>query len=269
MRKDRPMATFPFMACLLALMGAAGSNPPLGVEGVGVEEKLGAAVPGDTVLKDEEDRTLTLGSLLGKPTILTLNYFRCAGICTPLLNGVVDALNAMPLEPGKDYQVITVSFDPRDTPEMAFRKKVNYLKQMARPFPPEAWRFLTGDGAATRRICDAVGFGFRAQGEEFIHAGVIVVLSPKGEVTRYMYGTSFIPADLQMALGEAARGEARPTVSKILQFCFSYDPASRRYVFAMTRAIGAFIIILAFGFGIAVAFRGRGKKKKDTVDTAP
>src|SRR5512135_2863325 len=122
---------------LLALAQVAGSGE------AGVDERLGAQVALDTVLKDEGGNDVTLRQLVDKPTILTLNYFRCAGICTPLLNGIVDALNKIGLEPGKDFQVITVSFDPRDTPEIAHEKQINYLAQMKRAFPPRAWRFLT------------------------------------------------------------------------------------------------------------------------------
>lgn len=215
---------------------------------VGIDEKLGVHIPLDLVLKDEEGNPVTLGALIDKPTILTLNFFRCTGICTPLLNGVVEAINQSKAVPGKEYQVITVSFDDRDTPEIAMGKRTNYLKQIQRPFPPTAWHFLTGDGATTKALCDSVGFKFKRQGDQFIHAGAIVFLSPKGKVTRYMYGITFLPADFQMAVNEAARGEARPTIAKFLQFCFSYDPAGRGYVFSTTRASATVILLLAAGF---------------------
>jgi protein SCO1/2 len=226
---------------------------------VGVDERLNAQVPLDLVLKDEEGNPVKLGSLLGRPTILTLNYFRCAGICTPLLNGVVELCNKVQAEPDKDFRVITVSFDARDTPDIALRKKVNYLKQMKRPFPPTAWRFLTGDAAATKTLCDSVGFKFKAQGEDFVHAGVIVFLSPEGKVTRYMYGVSFLPADVQMALGEAAKGEAEPTVAKFLQFCYTYDPEGRRYVFSFTRVAAGVILLAAAAFVVFLVVRKRQK----------
>lgn len=215
---------------------------------VGIDEKLGATIPLNLVLKDEEGNAVVLGTLIDKPTILTLNFFRCTGICTPLLNGMVEAINQSKAIPGKEYQVITVSFDDRDTPEIALGKRTNYLKQIQRPFPPTAWHFLTGDAATTKALCDSVGFKFKRQGDQFIHAGAIVFLSPKGQVTRYMYGITFLPADVQMAVNEAAKGEVRPTISKWLQFCFSYDPAGRRYVFSTTRASAAVILLMAAGF---------------------
>jgi protein SCO1/2 len=190
-----------------------------------------------------------------KPTVLTLNYFSCAGICTPLLNGVSDVLNQVQAQPGQDFQVLTVSFDPKDTPEIAQQKRANYLKEIKRPIAPSAWRFLTGPEAATRALCDAVGFKFKAQGDGFIHAGAIMLLSPGGKVTRYIYGTSYQPADLQMAILEAARGETRPTINQWLQFCFSYDPAGRSYVFDVTKAAAAATILLALGFGAFLVFK--------------
>jgi protein SCO1/2 len=227
---------------------------------VGVDEKLGAQVPLDMVLNDEDGKPVRLGTLIDKPTVLTLNYFRCAGICTPLLNGMSDVINQVQSRPGQDFQVITVSFDPTDTAEMAKMKQTNYLKEVTRPIGPSAWRFLTGPAAVTKALCDSVGFKFQAQGDSFIHSGVILVLSPQGKVTRYMYGVSFLPADLQMALLEAARGEARPTVNTLLQFCYSYDPAGRAYFFSVTKAVAVLTFLFAGIFLGILVF----KKKKPT-----
>jgi protein SCO1 len=240
----------------------AADPPVFSAAEVGIDEKLGAQVPLDLVLNDEEGRPVKLGALLGKPTVLTLNYFRCAGICTPLLNGVVDVINQVQANPGQDFQVITVSFDPRDTPEIAFQKRSNYLKEIQRPIPPAAWRFLTGEGAATKALCDAVGFKFKAQGADFIHAGAIVILSPQGKVTRYMYGVTFLPADLQMAVLEASRGEARPTINKWLQFCYSAEPSGRGFVFSITKTVASITILLAVIFAAGLVFRKPRTKEK-------
>src|SRR6267142_490745 len=147
MKRIRILAPIGGALALLAFLAApppAAAQAPAGGD-LGLIENLGGSIPLDLTLNDEEGHPVKLCSLIDKPTILTLNYFRCAGACTPQLNGMVDVLNAVEAEPGKDFQVITVSFDPRDTPEIAFQKKVNYLKQLRRPFPPAAWRFLTGD----------------------------------------------------------------------------------------------------------------------------
>ncbi|WP_257314182.1 SCO family protein [Geothrix fuzhouensis] len=240
------------------------ATPSFTPQEVGIDEKLGATVPLDLVLNGEDGQPVTLRQLIDKPTILTLNYFRCAGICTPQLNGVVEVLNRTQAEPGKDFQVITVSFDGRDTPEMAAQKRTNYLGELTRPFPPAAWRFLTGPAATTHALADAVGFKYKQVGEDFVHAAAIIFLSPQGKVTRYMYGVTYLPADLQLAAQEAARGEAQPTINKFLKFCFSYDPAGRKYVLNTT-SIGATVIILAaLIFVVALIRRGRKTKPEET-----
>lgn len=250
---------------LLALPAPAQAPPPaptFTAEEVGITEKLGQRIPMDLVLKDEEGRDVTLGSLLGKPTVLSLNYFRCAGICTPQLNGMVEVFNRTQAVPGQDFQVITVSFDPRDTPEVAAQKRTNYLREMTRPFPPAAWRFLTGEATATKALADSVGFRFKPQDGEFIHAGALIIISPKGMVTRYMNGVTYLPADLQMAVQEASREEPRPTINKWLKICFSYDPEGRKYVFNFTKVAAIVVIAAALAFLLSITVRGRRGKGK-------
>ncbi len=245
---------------------AQAAAPSFKPEEVGIDEKLGATIPLDLELKDEDGKSVTLRQLIDKPTILTLNYFRCAGICTPQLSGVAEVLNRTEAIPGQDFQVLTVSFDERDEPEVASQKRTNYLGEITRPFPPAAWRFLTGPGATTRALADAVGFKFKRVDDDFVHAAAIIFISPKGQVTRYMYGTSYLPADLQMAAQEAARGEAQPTIKKFLKFCFSYDPAGRKYVLNTTILGAAFTILAAAVFLIVLVRRGRSSKIKAEED---
>lgn len=254
-----------------ALRGQAPAAPPAAPstapsftpQEVGIDEHLGATIPLDLELKGEDGKPVTLRQLIDKPTILTLNYFRCAGICTPQLGGVAEVLNRTEAIPGKDFQVITVSFDERDEPEVAAQKRTNYLGEITRPFPPAAWRFLTGPAATTKTLADAVGFKFKRVNDDFVHAAAIIFISPTGKVTRYMYGTSYLPADLQLAAQESARGEAQPTINKFLKFCFSYDPAGRRYVLNTT-SIGAVVIILAaLVFVVVISRRGRQTKSEE------
>jgi len=235
------------------------SEPPLDV---GVDEKLGQTVPLDLMLVDEQGERVSLRSLLDKPTLLTLNYFRCSGLCTPLLNGIAELLQRTDQIPGKDFQVLTVSFDPSDNAELASRKKENYLKQLKPGFPPDAWRFMTGDPVSTKRLADSVGFRFARKGDEFVHAGAVMVLSPTGKVTRYLYGVTYLPFDVKMAVAEASQGRTGPTIARFLKFCYSYDPSGRRYFLDITRVAAAFTVMLAVGFGIAVAVqRKKGKKR--------
>ncbi len=245
----------------LALLAQA-PVPTFTAQEVGINEKLGQTIALDTPLKDEDNQPVTLRSLIDKPTILSLNYFRCAGICTPQLGGMAEVFDHTQAEPGKDFQVITVSFDPRDTPDMAAQKRVNYLHEIKRPFPQAAWRFLTGDAAATKALAESVGFKFKPQGDDFIHPAALYFLSPKGEITRYMYGVTYLPADIQLAAQEAGRSEARPTISKWLSICFSYDPVGRKFVFNTTRTAAMIIIFGAGVFLLVLILKGRWSKVK-------
>lgn len=232
---------------LLALSArpATAAEPAADPVGVGIVERLGTQVPLDLGLLDEDGKKVSLRKLVDRPTILALVYYRCAGICTPLLVSLTRTLNEMPLEPGKDYDVVTVSFDPLDTPLIAKEKRLNYLRQMRRPFPPSAWRFLTGPQAATKALADSVGFGFVKKDEDYVHPAALMILSKDGKLTRYMYGTTFVPADMQLALSEASTGIVRPTVNKFLGFCYTFDPESRRQVFRLNRVFGALTLAAA------------------------
>jgi protein SCO1 len=232
---------------------------------VELDEKLGQNVPLDIQLVDETGHPVVLRQLIDRPTLLTLNYFGCGGLCTPMLQDLSRVLNEIHLQPDQDFRVLTVSFDPRDTPVIAAAKRDNYFRQLKRPFPPTAWRFLTGPEANTKALADAVGFKFVRHGDDYVHPAAIIVLSPEGRITRYIYGPFFQTFDVQMALGEAAQGLVRPTVSKLLRFCFSYDPAGRRYVFRLTRFVGAGMLGLAavFVFLVTRPARRSGDKRHD------
>jgi protein SCO1 len=226
---------------------------------VGIDEKLGSSVDLNAVLKDETGKQVTLRQYVDKPTILMFNYFRCPGICPVLISNMVEVVNRMQLEPGKDYRLVAVSFDPTDTPQVAGEKKANYLNQMRRPFSPDDWHFLTGDDVNTKAVADSVGFRYQLKGDMYVHPGAIMLLTPQGILSRYIYGTSFVPADVEMAVREAAGGAVRPTVSQALAFCYTYDPQGRRYVFSITRLVGTATLALAAVFMVFVI---RAKKRK-------
>jgi len=236
---------------------AASAAQDIKPEEVALDEKLGGVVPLDIVLRDEAGQRVTLGQLVDRPTILTLNYYRCAGICSPQLNGLADVVNVTHAEIGRSYRIVTVSFDGRDTPEIAARKRANYLEQVKRPVAPGDWRFLTGEPAETRRLADAVGFKFKRVGDDFVHPGALMFLSPKGVVTRYMYGTSYVAGDVEMAVEEAAKGKPQPSINKWLSFCFSYDPVGRKYALNVTRIAGTVILAAAMAFAIVLIVKGR------------
>ncbi len=253
----------PALVLVLAIV-VAGNAQMKAASNVGIDEKLGAKVALDTVLKDENGKDVTLRRLIDKPTILFFNYFRCPGICPVLISNMVHVVNQMNLSPGKDYRLIAVSFDPTDTPEKAGEKKANYLNQMRRPFSPDDWHFLTGTAENTRTVADSAGFNYHLQGDMYVHPGAIIVLTPKGVISRYLYGTTFIPADVEIAIKEAAGGQVIPTVSRVLSFCYVSDPEGRGRVFSVTRFAGAAILIIAAVF---VVFVLRSKKKRNDINT--
>jgi len=227
---------------------------------VGIDEQLGEQVPLNLTFFDEDVKTVPLKDLLDRPTILALVYFECPGICTPLLNGLTEVLGKLDLKPGVDYQVLTISFDPTETPKMAKGKRQSYVKQLKKPFPESAWHFMTGTQKNIDRITDAVGFRYKRQGEQdFLHAAVLTILSPDGLVARYLYGTSFLPFELQMALAEAAAGRTGKAANRVLLYCFSYDPVGHKYLLSVTRITGLVTLLFAGSFGLWLFLTGRKK----------
>lgn len=226
---------------------------------VGIDEKLGTTIPLDLTFLDEYGKPVTLRSLVTKPTIFTLVYYRCPGICSPLLSGVSSMVDKMDLVPGKDYNIVTISFNPKEDYIMASEKKNNYLAGMKKQIPGDSWKFLTGDSASIAKITDAIGFRYQRQGEDFIHGAVITAVSPKGHIARYLYGTDFLPLDVKLALTEASEERTGPTINKLLKLCFSYDAGARKYVLNVTRIAGGGIILIMVGFVLMLTL----KKKKN------
>jgi protein SCO1/2 len=228
---------------------------------VGIEEHLDDFVPLDIMVIDEKNQTTNLGALIDKPTIINLVYYRCPGICSPLMEGLADVMDKVDLELGKDYQVLTISFDPRESIELAHRKKNNYLNLLSNPEPArEHWQFFVSDSADIARLTDAVGFKYRKAGNDFVHAATIVIVSPAGKITRYLNGTFFLPFELTMAITEASEGISAPTVNRILQFCFAYDPVGQKYVLSMTRVSLPLITFSSVIIVLILVVRTRKKK---------
>lgn len=225
---------------------------------VGVDEKLGDYLPLETKFVNSLGDTVALGDLIDKPVLLALVYYECPGICNPMLTDLAYRLPQVDLAPGEDYEVITLSFDHEETPKVAAKWKNNYLLGIDNKYPSEHWTFLTGDSTSIKKITDAVGFYFRPDDEEFVHAGVVVTIAPDGKICRYLFGVNFNKFDIKMALLEAESGKTNPTIAKMLQFCFSYDPEGRAYSLNITRIIGTFMLIVV---GIFMTVLLRRKKK--------
>ncbi|MBM4168750.1 MAG: SCO family protein [Ignavibacteria bacterium] len=218
---------------------------------VGIEEQLGTTIPADLEFYDEHGQIVTLGDLVNKPTILTLVFYRCQGICTPLLMETASIVDKMGLEPGQDYQILTLSFDFTEKPSLAQAKKFNFLKALEKKVPNDFWRFLTGDSANVFALTNAVGFYFKPEEDQFIHPGALIFLSPERKVTRYLLGITYLPFDVKMALMEASEGRTGPTIAKLLKFCYTYDAEGRTYAMNITRIAGIGILLL---IGVFVTF---------------
>ena len=230
---------------------------------IGIEEKLGENIPLDIPFFDEEGRRVSLGELVDKPTVLSLIYYSCPDVCPLLLSGVAEVVGRMPGEPGEDYNLLTVSFDERDTPADARQKKANYLRAGDKPVAEEVWRFLTGERESIKRLTDAVGFRFKRRGKIFLHPVSLVVLSPRGRVVRYLYGNTFLPFDLKMALTEASEGRFSPTINRVLLYCFSYDPKGRKYVFNILKVMGTSMLLVVAAMFVLLTVKGRGRARKE------
>jgi len=231
--------------------------------GVGIEEKLGQIIPLDTVFNDETGNRISLRQVIHKPAILAPVYFSCPDVCSFLLYNLAGALNQLSSEPGKEYQVLAVSFDETEKPPLALEKKRLYLKMIEKHFPEEAWRFLTGEEENIRKLTEAIGFRFKRVGKTFQHPLSLVILSADGKITRYMYGTDVLPFDLKMALLEASKGRVGPTISKALRFCFSYDPKGRKYVFNTLKITGIITLAFALSFILFLVFKGKRRPGKE------
>jgi protein SCO1/2 len=226
---------------------------------VGFDEKLGGTIPLDLTFFDEYGQSVKLSSLITKPAILNFVYYRCPGLCSPLLKGVSEVIDRLDMEPGKDFEVITIGFDPKESYLTASEKKKNYLESMKRDIPDDSWRFLTGDSSGIAQITDAAGFRYIPQGNDFIHGAAIIAVSPKGKIARYLYGTVFNAFDVKMALTEASEGRTGPTINKIVKLCYSYDPEGRRYVLNITRVAGGGILFLLVVFIAVLSIRKKTK----------
>lgn len=251
-----------YIAAVLVGSAGAESGKKTGPPEVGIDARSGQYIPLDLSFKDEQGKAVSLKDLIREPTILSLVYYRCPGICSPLLGGVADAIDGLPLKPGKDYNVLTVSFDPSDTPNTASEKRKNYLKLIHKPFPAEAWRFLTGDSDHIARLTRSVGFNFIREDNDFLHPAAVIVIAPDGKIIRYLYGTTFLPFDLQLALTEASQGRAGPSISRALLLCYSYNPKERKYVFQLTRVAGGFVLFFALALFVYLNVEGKIRKSK-------
>lgn len=227
---------------------------PAALQGVGIDQRLDQQIPLDLVFRDEVGREVPLSTYFGqKPVVLALVYYQCPMLCTQILNGMETSLRAVSLDPGRDFEVVSVSFDPSDTPELAAEKKMNYVRRYGRPNTANGWHFLTGGEASIKALTDAVGFHYRydPKTHQFAHASAIYVLTPQGRMSRYFYGVEYAPRDLRLGLVEASQNRIGNPVDQILLFCYHYDPATGKYgaiAMNMVRLGGATFVLISGSF---------------------
>jgi protein SCO1/2 len=231
---------------LCALCTAAGPAPAAAqapaelLERIGFDQNLGARLPLDARFVDDSGLPVALGDVLGRrPAVLVFVYYECPMLCTLVLNGLVRALRAMDLQAGRDFDVVAISIDPAETPELARARKERYLETYGRQGAAPGWRFLCGDEESIQRVAGAAGFRYAyvAERDEYAHASGLVVLTPEGAVARYLYGVEFSPRDLRLGLVEASAGRIGSAVDQVLLLCLHYDPLTGRYGFAILGAI--------------------------------
>lgn len=216
----------------------------------GIEENVGGVLPTDLTFKDENGLTVNLRELIDKPTLLTLVYFRCPSICSPLMHELAATADMMDMKPGVDYDLITVSFDDREGPELARQAKKNLLTRMKKKLEPEQWRFLTGDAANITVLADTIGFRFRKDKEDFIHAATVAFVDKDGKIVRYLGGLSLLPADVELAVVDTMEGNERSIMQRIQKLCFAYDADGKTYVFQVNRIV-LFVTLLAVAIFLA------------------
>jgi len=256
---------FVFSLCWVSPLFAH-DDRPVALRNVGLEQKLGAQVPLDVEFHDEAGRTVTLKDYFGRrPLILSLVYYSCQDLCPLTLDGLVRGMRPLSFNIGDQFDVLTVSFDRRDTSALAAAKKRDFVKQYSRPGAEKGWHFLTGDETAIQRLTEAVGFryNYESENDRFGHATGIILLTPDGKIARYFYGIEFSPRDLRLGLIEASAKKIASPIDQLLLFCYHYDPATGKYsllVMNLVRLAGIATVLVLVIFIAVMLRRDRSRK---------
>jgi protein SCO1/2 len=237
-----------------------GQRPEL-LKDVGIDQNLNDEIPLDLMFRDEHGKPVELAQYFGsKPVILTLVYYNCPMLCTQVLNGLDRALKQIPMDIGKDYNVVTVSIDPSERPVLAEAKQAMYVGMYGRPGAADGWHFLTGDEREIKQLARAVGFryAYDAESKQFAHASAIMMLTPEGRMSRYFYGIQYSERDIRLGLVEASQGKISSPIDQVLLFCYHYDPHTGKYGLLISRVIqlAGLITVLVGGVCLFFLFRG-------------
>lgn len=247
--------------------GLDASATPEILKHVGIEQKIGASLPLDLKFNDESGTPVKLGSYFGdKPVILTLVYYDCPMLCTEVLNGLNRSLAPLNYSIGEEFEVVTVSFDPRETPTLASQKKAVYTQRYGRPGTKEGWHFLTGDAPAIDALTETVGFNYvydETEGQ-FVHGSAIMIASPQGTVSHYFFGIEYPSEDIRLAIIESSEEKLGTVFDQIMLYCFNYDPEQGRYGVAIMNAmrVAGLVTLLAMGSFMVVMIRRDRRRKQ-------
>jgi protein SCO1 len=249
-----------FVLTMFSNSALSQSQLPEGLRNVGIDQRLNEQLPLDIEFRNEEGRLVTLGEFFhDKPVVLSLVYHECPMLCNEVLEGMLRAFRVLRFDVGKEFQVLTVSFNPREDAALARSAKESYLRRYKREGAAQGWHFLTGDQTSIDRITKAVGFRYRydAQKNQYAHAGGIMVLTPEGRLSRYFYGIEFAPKDLRLGLVEASENKIGSIVDQVLLFCYHYDPVTGKYglVILTTMRIAGVLFVLGLGAYVFVMLR--------------
>jgi protein SCO1 len=260
------LAAWPTMPALSA------GELPAPLKDVRFDQRLNDQLPLDLPFVDDVGRPVRLGDYFGeKPVILVLAYFECPMLCTQVLNGLVRGMLDIPFTAGHEFNVVTVSFDPRETPAMAAAKKKTYVERYGKPGAAEGWHFLTGNSESIAALTEAVGFHYKydAARGQFAHASGILVLTPAGKISRYFYDISYPGRDLRLGLVEASAGKIGSPVEQVLLFCFHYDPAAGTYGAAVMNLVRAGGLLTVICLAIFLTRLWRNDRRRSMVSAAP
>jgi protein SCO1/2 len=234
--------------------------PPSILKNVGIEQHLDAQLPLEAKFRDEMGRDVRLGDYFGKkPVVLSMVYYQCPMLCGEVLNGQASVFTTLKFDIGKEYDVVTVSFDPREGPDLARGKKKVYIERYGRPGGEEGWHFLTGSQESIKALTNAVGFNYAwdEQTKQFAHAAAILVVKPDGRIAQYFYGVEYSPKDLRFGIVQASQGKVGTIVDQVLLYCYHYDPRTGKYGAVVSRVLkiaGALTVLILGGF-LIIMFR--------------
>ena len=271
---NRHFTTAAVCALALAASTAAYGQPPGGLvepgdptsarpgilSKIAIDQRIGSQVPSDIPFVDENGQPVKIGDYYGKrPVVLALVYYECPMLCTQVLNGLVSALGVLNFEAGREFDVVVVSFNPKEGPGLASQKKASYVERYGRPQAAGGWHFLTGTQESITRLTDAVGFKYEYDPKigQFAHGAAIELLTPKGTIAKYYYGIEYSPRDLRLGIIEASDEHIGTVIDDVLLFCYHYDPSSGKYgasVLGIVRA-GGIATVLAFAVFLTVSLR--------------